>query len=175
MTYMRDRTFFDPQSGCIMDLPEKLWTKRGEEVRLQAKATLASERNVASVESTPEDEHAPHRYGEKWNRPGEFAAYRERVEAQFSAPVKRNGDAERAVSIVISGFPASGKSTIGRIIARALMQSGIAVKTQGQRATLGIADKQAETTEIERIRLSPVTEPVEVELWEIDRAAPHNH
>lgn len=185
MTYMANRTYFDPQSGCIMDLPPKMLTKRGEEVRLKAKAASVELKNhfgwnaspavSASVESTPEDEHAPHRYGEKWNRPGEFAAYRERVEAQFSAPVKRNGDAERAVSIVISGFPASGKSTIGRIIARALMQSGIKVRTQGQRATLGIAGKSAETAEIERIRLSPATEPVEVELWEIDRAAPHNH
>jgi len=174
MTFMSERTYLDVESGSVMDLPEAMWTKRGEEVHLRRKASLVTERN-ASVESTLEDEHAPHRYGEKWNRPGEFAAYRERVEAQFSAPAKKNGDTERAVSIVISGFPASGKSTIGRLIARALMQSGIRVKTQGHRATLGIAEEQSDTAEIDRIRLSPVTEPVEVELWEIDRAAPHNH
>jgi Mrp family chromosome partitioning ATPase len=158
MTFMRDRTYFDPQSGSIIDLPEKMLTKAG-----------------APVELHPEDEHAEHRYGEKWNRPGEYTRYRERVEAQFSAPVPQNSDTQRAVSIVVSGFPASGKSTIGRIIARAMLQSGIKVKTQGQRATLGIADLNKDTAELERIRLSPSTEPVEVELWEIDRAAPHNH
>jgi Mrp family chromosome partitioning ATPase len=172
MTFMRDRTYFDPQSGSIIDLPEKMWPKAAEPVSM-----------ISALEV--EDEHAEHRYGEKWNRPGEYAAYRERVEAQFSAPVPQNGDTQRAVSIVVSGFPASGKSAIGRLIAKALLQSGIEVRVMGQRAVSGVCEMKGDSAtlasattslaSIAQVRPNQEREAQSVELWEIDRAAPHNH
>jgi hypothetical protein len=219
MTMMRDRTFFDVESGSIIDLPPQMWTKRGDPVKVKpgpadlqpgetkiVVETLGGERReivfpvtdhvrVAdtdvkvkslSLDKKPpvivttgdgrkveidheggwlEVEPAAHRYDKKFDRPGEYAAYRERVEAQFSAPIPKNGDMDRAVSVVISGFNGVGKSTIGRIIAQALADHGVTVSLQGLRANTGIAPGEVKWPR----------DPMSVELWEVDRTSPHNH
>jgi hypothetical protein len=149
MTRTRDRTYFDAESGSIMDLPDEMRTRHGDDVRLLGPAGL--------------------------NETGAYAAYRERVEAQFSAPITRTGEPERAVSIVISGFDGVGKSTVGAIIAHALMDYGIRVCAMGERAAsgMGIADLENGTTKAKKVAWP--SEPMTVELWEVDRASPHNH
>jgi hypothetical protein len=182
MTQARDRTHFDAESGSIMDLPDEMRTRRGDDVRLlePGETSVVIEsldgRRQEIIFPAPEQfvlERTVEPAG--LNAPGAYAAYRERVEAQFSAPVTRTGDAERAVSVVISGFDGVGKSTVGAIIAHALMDYGIRVCAMGERAAsgMGVPDLENGTTKAKKVAWP--SEPMTVEIWEIDRASPHNH